>query len=67
MRKFEARWLGRMRYGDALALQEQLLASRIAGTIGDTLLLLEHEPVVTLGRGAHEENVLVPRERLAKL
>jgi lipoyl(octanoyl) transferase len=67
MRKFEARWLGRMRYGDALALQEQLLASRIAGAIGDTLLLLEHEPVVTLGRAAHQENVLVPREHLAKL
>jgi len=67
VRKFEARWLGRVRYGEALALQERLLEARIAGTIGDTLLLLEHEPVVTLGRGAHEENVLVPRARLAKL
>ena len=36
------------------------------GEIGDTLLLLEHEPVVTLGRGAHAENVLVPREELER-
>jgi lipoyl(octanoyl) transferase len=67
MRRFEARWLGRVPYGDALALQERLLEARVAGTVGDTLLLLEHEPVVTLGRGAHEENVLVPRAGLAKL
>src|ERR1019366_1706716 len=67
MRRFEARWLGRVPYGDALALQERLLEARVAGTVGDTLLLLEHEPVVTLGRGPHEENVLVPRAGLAKL
>jgi lipoyl(octanoyl) transferase len=67
MRTFEARWLGRVRYGDALALQEDLLAKRLAGAIGDTLLLLEHEPTVTLGRGAHAENLLVPRETLERM
>jgi lipoyl(octanoyl) transferase len=67
MRRFEARWLGRVRYGEALALQERVLEARIAGTLGDTLLLLEHDPVVTLGRSAREENVLVPRGRLEKL
>jgi lipoyl(octanoyl) transferase len=67
MRTFEARWLGRVRYGEALALQEALLAKRIAGDVGDTLLLLEHEPTVTLGRGAHEENLLAPRASLERL
>ena len=52
MRRFAAQWLGRVRYAEALALQERLLEARVRGEIGDTLLLLEHEPVVTLGRGA---------------
>jgi lipoyl(octanoyl) transferase len=59
MRSFTAHWLGRIGYGDAHALQERLVASRIADEVGDTLLLLEHPPVVTLGRGARLENVLV--------
>lgn len=67
MRRFEAHWLGRVRYAEALALQERLVEARVRGAIGDTLLLLEHDPVVTLGRGAHEENLLVPRDRLATL
>jgi len=66
MRAFTAHWLGRVRYAEAHALQERLLAARIRGEIGDTLLLLEHEPVVTLGKGAKEENVLVPRADLAR-
>lgn len=44
--------LGRIEYARALELQERLLARRIAGEAPDTLLLLEHEPVYTLGRGA---------------
>lgn len=47
-----------MPYGDALALQERMVEQRIKGEIGDTLLLLEHDPVITLGRGAKEANVL---------
>jgi lipoyl(octanoyl) transferase len=46
-------------YGAAQALQERLVARRRRGEIPDTLLLLEHAPVVTLGRGAHKENVLL--------
>ena len=43
--------LGRRRYGDVLALQRALAAQRLAGERHDDLLLLvEHEPVVTLGR-----------------
>jgi lipoyl(octanoyl) transferase len=55
-----------VRYAEAHALQERLLEQRIRGDIGDTLLLLEHEPVVTLGRGAHAENVLLPRADLER-
>jgi len=66
MRAFTAHWLGRIRYAEAHALQERLLDARIRREVGDTLLLLEHEPVVTLGRGAHAENVLVPRAELQR-
>ncbi len=66
MRAFTAHWLGRVRYAEAHALQERLLDARVRGEIGDKLLLLEHEPVVTLGKGAKEEHVLLPREDLAR-
>jgi lipoyl(octanoyl) transferase len=66
MRSFTAHWLGRRRYAEVHALQERLLDARMRGAVGDTLLLLEHEPVVTLGRGAHAENVLVPKDELAR-
>jgi len=62
-----AHWLGRARYEEVHQLQERLLAARIDGAIGDTLLLVEHDPVITLGRGAHAENVLAPRARLEQL
>ncbi len=48
----EVRRLGRTRYAEAHALQQSLLEQRVAGTIGDVLLLTEHDPVVTIGRGA---------------
>ena len=45
------RWLGRLAYAEALALQENLVAEKIADpATPDTLLLLEHEPVYTIGR-----------------
>jgi len=45
------RWLGRMAFADALALQEQLVAERqTKHSLGDELLLLEHDPVYTIGR-----------------
>lgn len=64
-RRLLVRRLGRVRYADGLALMEQLVAERHAGAIPDTLLLLEHDPVVTLGRSARPENVLFTREALA--
>jgi lipoyl(octanoyl) transferase len=45
------RWLGRVAFADALALQEKLVAEkRVNNSLGDELLLLEHEPVYTIGR-----------------
>jgi lipoyl(octanoyl) transferase len=67
MRTITAHWLGRVRYGETLALQERLVDARVRGEIGDTLLLLEHEPVITLGRGAHAQNVLASEEARARL
>lgn len=46
----EVRWLGRIPYSTALELQEKLAASIARGTEAETLLLLEHEPVYTIGR-----------------
>jgi lipoyl(octanoyl) transferase len=50
-------WLGRMAYRDAWALQRRLATDRADGRIGDVLLLVEHEPVLTLGRHADETHV----------
>jgi lipoyl(octanoyl) transferase len=57
--------LGRVSYDRALALQERLVELRRTGAIGDTLLLLEHPPVLTLGRNAGRENILASDEQLA--
>ncbi len=46
----QIRWLGRIRYHEALALQEELVAAKVAGDPTNHLLLLEHEPVYTIGR-----------------
>ncbi|MEY2503941.1 MAG: lipoyl(octanoyl) transferase [Verrucomicrobiota bacterium] len=47
----KARWLGRISFSDALSLQEQLVSEkRVDGSLDDELLLLEHEPVYTIGR-----------------
>lgn len=49
MRWLEVRRLGRMSYGDALALQRVLVEERKADRVGDLLLFVEHPPVITLG------------------
>ena len=61
----EARWLGRIAYRDAWALQHELVERRVAGEIPDQLLLLEHPAVLTLGRQAEESHVLASAEGLA--
>ncbi len=59
--------LGRVEYPDGLDLQAQLQKARMAGTIDDTLLLLEHPPVLTMGRAAKAGNILTPAQQLAEL
>jgi lipoyl(octanoyl) transferase len=63
-RPLAARRCGRLSYADGLELQSKLVTARQAGEIPDTLLLLEHEPVFTLGRSARRENVLSTDEAL---
>ena len=58
--------LGRTPYADGLALQQQLIVARKAGRIGDTLVLLEHPPVLTLGRNATRANIVASDELLAQ-
>lgn len=53
-------WLGKVEYQHALRLQEALAAARLADRIGDTLLMLEHPHVYTLGRGADERYLIAP-------
>ena len=62
MRKCVVRELGRIGYGPALELQQELIAARKAGTAPDHLLLLEHPHVITLGRNGHHENLLASSE-----
>lgn len=50
---------GPVRYADAWALQRDLMRARQAGAVPDVLLLLEHPPVVTLGRSGKAQNLLV--------
>ncbi len=65
-RVLRARWLGRIAYRDAWALQQVLAAARADGSLDeDQLLLLEHDAVLTLGRNAGEGHVLAPLELLA--
>ena len=54
-------------YKKSLRLQGDRVAARKAGSIPDTLLLLEHPPVYTLGRNAKRENILFSPERLQRL
>jgi lipoyl(octanoyl) transferase len=56
---------GLVDYAAALELQRERVAQRKAGTIPDTLILLEHPHVYTLGRNAQRENILVSEEFLA--
>jgi lipoyl(octanoyl) transferase len=57
--------LGRIPYAEGLAIQARVIAARKAGLIGDTLLLLEHPPVITLGRNSSRANILASDELLA--
>jgi lipoyl(octanoyl) transferase len=57
--------LGQVDYGEGLRLQRKLIDLRKAGQIGDVLLLLEHSPVITLGRNAKTAHLLASPDALA--
>ena len=58
--------LGRTRYLPTWQLQKRLARLRADGSIADTLILTEHEPVITMGRGTDHANLLVTSDELAK-
>lgn len=62
-------WLGRVGYAQGLRLQEALVRERQAGRIADTLLLLEHPPVFTLGkrREAAERNIIAGSDAISAI
>lgn len=58
--------LGRVDYDDGLALQAELETKRKAGEIPDILILLEHDPVYTMGRSTDPEHLLLDPDDLRK-
>jgi lipoyl(octanoyl) transferase len=58
--------LGTVDYGTSYRLQKRLQEARSEGVIGDTILLLDHPPVITLGMRDDSSNVLVPESFLAE-
>ncbi len=64
-RRLEVIELDRVRYADGLTLMEDRVAARMKDEAPDTLFLLEHDPVITMGRRANADNIVVPAEALA--
>ena len=62
MRRCDVRRLHLVTYENGMAMQERLVAMRQSGEIDDQLLLLQHTPVITLGRGGDIGNLLAPKE-----
>ena len=67
MKQVDVRQLGLIPYASALKLQEELVRQRRAGDIPDTLLLLEHPHVITLGTSSSTDHILVGEEERALL
>jgi lipoyl(octanoyl) transferase len=63
--ELEVRWLGRLDYRKAWDLQHELVAQRAAGDTPDQLLLVEHEPVLTLGRQSDPAHIRATPDELA--
>jgi lipoyl(octanoyl) transferase len=59
-------WLGLIDYDKCYKLQLKLWRARLDEEIPDTILLLEHPPVITLGQSGNQQNILVSREELAQ-
>jgi lipoyl(octanoyl) transferase len=58
-------YLGRVDYAEGLRLQAEMVKLRFEGRVGNVLLLLEHPPVLTLGRNANRANILASNQMLA--
>jgi lipoyl(octanoyl) transferase len=63
-RELRGIWLGRRPYEPVYALQQRLHNERVDGRVGDTVLFLEHTPVITLGRRADPAHVLLGADAL---
>jgi lipoyl(octanoyl) transferase len=64
---FVVRDLGRQPYAQTLELQRKLARQRMTGELGDDILLLvEHDPVITLGRGARPQSLPIPANNLER-
>jgi lipoyl(octanoyl) transferase len=66
-RTVETAFLGRLGYEAGVRLQEERVAAVQAGAAPEALFLLEHDPVLTLGRSAHRENIVAGAGELARL
>lgn len=67
MASIKVSYLGKMEYSQALDIQEKLHRLRCEDIIEDTLLLVEHNSVLTLGRRGGRDNILLPQDELEKL
>src|SRR5215472_2167532 len=65
LRVINVLWLGQVDYSTALELQQTLVRLVKEGRVEHTLLLLEHPPVITLGRNAGIENIVASRDFLS--
>lgn len=65
-RPIEVLRLGRVSYAEGTRLMEARVQARLQGEVPDALFLLEHEPVLTLGRGADANHVILPEAELAR-
>lgn len=63
-RQLRGVWLGRRDYNSVHALQLQVSEARKRGEVPDTVLFVEHDPVITLGRGAHAGHLLAQAAEL---
>ncbi|MBN1828315.1 MAG: lipoyl(octanoyl) transferase LipB [Deltaproteobacteria bacterium] len=63
--QIHAYWLGTVDYLETYELQQKLRRALIEGCIGDVVLLLEHNPVITIGKGGNIKNILVSESYLA--
>lgn len=67
MFSFDTLDLGLVDYAEALAMQGRFVCEVSSGARNNTLILCEHNPVITLGRQANEANILKPQDALAQL